>query len=126
MPKPYRLLVCGDREYQDQVLVRDTILQYLDKHPEMEVIMGCAKGADEYAWQTCQELNIPCSRYYAEWQKYGPPAGPIRNKKMVEQEPNMVLAFHDNIDYSKGTLDCKKQAQRRGILVKVICHEENN
>lgn len=42
----------------------------------------------------------------ANWDKYGKKAGPIRNAQMLEEgRPNLVLAFHDNLQFSHGTKD---------------------
>ena len=40
----------------------------------------------------------------AQWSKYGRAAGPLRNTQMLsEGNPDIVLAFHDNIKRSRGT-----------------------
>lgn len=129
---PYRVLICGDREWQDGDLIRRRLIEYKEKYDDLILIVGDCSGADTYARLAAEELGIPLigngphGEYVADWQQHGPPAGPIRNKRMIDAGPNVVLAFHDNIDYSKGTKDCTRQAQKRGILVKVITHIEEN
>lgn len=56
----------------------------------------------------------------AEWEKYGKSAGPIRNRQMLDENPDLVIAFHDDIESSKGTKDCIKEAEKRGIEVQLI------
>ena len=38
----------------------------------------------------------------------------VRNKKMLDMNPDLVIAFHDDIENSKGTKDCIKEAEKRG------------
>lgn len=123
---PYRILICGDRSWDDGELILHHLGLYKDKHDDMELIVGDCTGADAYAANAAVQLEIPYRVFVADWSSQGPPAGPIRNKKMVDEKPSVVLAFHDNIDYSRGTKDCTRQAQKQGILVKVITHIEEN
>lgn len=59
-------------------------------------------GADQIAEQWAKEKDIPCMVFKAEWQKYGKAAGPKRNKEMLDFADE-VIAFHDNLNSSKGT-----------------------
>ena len=58
----------------------------------------------------------------ADWKKYGRAAGPIRNKQMLnEGKPDLVLAFHTNIENSKGTksmIQIAKKSEIKIILIK--------
>lgn len=55
----------------------------------------------------------------ADWKRYGKAAGPIRNQQMIDEgKPDLVLAFHENINESRGTKDMVARA--RGIGIKVI------
>lgn len=56
----------------------------------------------------------------AEWEKFGKAAGPIRNIEMLNENPDLVLAFHNDLSKSKGTAHTVKTAQKRGLKVKVI------
>ena len=45
-------------------------------------------------------------RYPADWDRHGRQAGVIRNRQMItEGNPNLVVAFHADIERSKGTKD---------------------
>jgi hypothetical protein len=39
---------------------------------------------------------------------------------MLDTKPDLVIAFHEDIESSKGTKDCIKEARRRGIAVDVV------
>lgn len=59
-------------------------------------------------------MGFPVERYPADWERYGKRAGPIRNRKMLDQGPDLVVAFGGD----KGTADCVREARRRGIAVR--------
>lgn len=112
-----KILVCGDRHYSRASFIRAR----LNRIPRLAVIIhGGAKGADTLAGEIAKELGFTVVPIYAEWDKYGRIAGPIRNRKMLDLKPELVIAFHDDIENSKGTKDCVQEAKRRGISVEVI------
>lgn len=120
---PYRVLVSGDRFWEDGELIRYHLEKLKKQHDDLELIVGDCSGADTYAKNSAIDLEIPYREFKANWNE-GARGGPIRNQKMVNCDPNVVLAFHDNIDFSRGTKDCVRKAQKRSILVKVITHTE--
>jgi hypothetical protein len=54
----------------------------------------------------------------AEWDRFGRRAGIIRNREMLDLNPDLVLAF--SLNYSNGTEDVIIEAQKRGFHTKVI------
>jgi hypothetical protein len=90
-----------------------------DLQPEV-VIEGEAKGADTLARQAAEYFGIPVLAYPANWDRYGAAAGPIRNRQMLmEGCPDAVVAFHNDIQTSKGTKNMIAQALKQGLLVMV-------
>src|SRR5690349_15013859 len=68
------------------------------------LIQGGCRGADRLVADYCRNKNIKCITVPALWSEYGKAAGPIRNKEMLDTyRPDIVLAFHDNLELSKGT-----------------------
>jgi hypothetical protein len=85
------------------------------------VIEGGAAGADTIAGERADYYGIPHCTFKANWGYYGKAAGPIRNRWMLEfGMPERVVAFHSNIEESKGTANMVKCARRAGIQVEVI------
>ena len=111
-----RVLVCGDRYWNDWQYLYDTLDELKDK---IDVIIeGEAPGADTMALRWAKDSGIPVERYPAQWDKYGKSAGPIRNKQMLDEgKPDLVIAFHANISASRGTKNMISQAQAAGIQV---------
>ena len=112
-----KVLVCGDRNWQDIA----TMYNYLDKHdpPITIIIEGACRGADLMGGQWAKDRGILLVEMPAEWKdekgNYRPWAGPERNGKMLDEKPDLVLAFHNDIKRSKGTRNCLRQASIRKI-----------
>ena len=85
------------------------------------LIAGGAPGVDTLAaqWARTALPNRRCLILRAQWDIHGKAAGPIRNREMLDLQPDIVIAFHDNLAQSKGTKDCVEEAVRRGIPVAV-------
>lgn len=90
--------------------------------PLTEIVHGDAAGADKMCGYVAEKLGYPVHKIPANWSKFGRAAGPIRNREMLKQHPDigLVLAFHDDIEHSKGTKDMITRARAAGIPVNVI------
>ncbi len=64
-----------------------------------------AKGADELGRAWALSLGIPLKKFYADWDKYGKRAGPIRNKQMAEYADAAIILWDGK---SKGSMNLKK------------------
>ena len=118
-----KVLICGDRNWTDH----DLIHSWLDKLCDCginTVIEGEARGADIIAREEAEGMNMTVLPFPAEWKRYGRGAGPIRNRQMLNEKPDLVVAFHDYIEMSAGTKDCITQARRLSILALVVSHKE--
>lgn len=80
---------------------------------DLMIIEGGAKGADETAREWAKELEVRYNTVFADWERYGKSAGHIRNKKMLEESPDFVLAFPGG----RGTENMIYQAKQIGIPV---------
>lgn len=112
-----KVLICGDRFWDDYWTIYDEISK-LNK--DTIIIHGAAKGADIMGATIALKLGFTVNAFPAKWLQYGKAAGPIRNRQMLDQNPDLVIAFHNDIENSKGTKDCKKEAEKRGIEVRLI------
>jgi len=120
-----RILFCGDRHWSNYKIICDVMA---DLDPDVDVVIeGGAKGADILAAAAADYFDIPVLTFPADWKKYGRAAGPVRNTQMLtEGKPDMVLAFHDDIDSSKGTRNMVEQAKKKGIPVRVYNSKGEN
>ena len=110
-----RVLVCGSRTWTDA----RAIGARLSRLPAgTTIIHGAARGADSLAGRAAARLRLPVEASPADWAGEGRAAGFLRNRRMLDTRPNLVLAFWDG--RSRGTLDCVEEATRRGIPVEIV------
>jgi hypothetical protein len=115
-----KILICGDRDWHDQYLIARRIHELCVKF-DLTVVHGDCRGADRIAGSRAEAFGCKVKAYPAEWDKYGRAAGPIRNKQMlVEEDPELVIGFHEDIRKSKGTRDMLRIAFKAGKFVELI------
>ena len=116
------VLVCGGRNYTDRASLFNS-LDRLEREigkPFRGLIHGSAKGADRLAaeWQALRIIynkQLWSAGYPADWDKHGPAAGPIRNQRMLDNNPGveLVIAFPGG----RGTADMVRRAKAKGLTV---------
>lgn len=107
-----RILVCGSRDWTDQTPIYRELSQY---PPGTVVIHGACRGADQLAGHVARMLSFEVLEFPADW-SLGKKAGPMRNERMLrEGKPDVVLAFHPNVEWSHGTADMLRRAVRKGV-----------
>ena len=107
-----KVLFCGDRNWDNEAPIRTALLELL---PDTIIIHGGARGADKIAGRIAKEMGFTVVEVPANWEKYGKAAGSIRNREMLSLGPELVFAFHKNINESKGTKHMLKIAKDAGI-----------
>lgn len=110
-----KILVCGGRNYANREFVFSTLNTI---HASYEggitcVVHGDAAGADSIADEWAREESIRRLPYPANWKKNGKAAGPIRNGRMLAENPDiaLVVAFPGGT----GTEDMIRKAEAAGI-----------
>lgn len=112
-----KILICGNRNWHDTTKIYNRLKQ-LPKNTE--IIHGACRGADQTAGTIAKQLGLKVTEYPALWHIYGNAAGPIRNRQMLNQKPDLVIAFHSDITHSKGTADTLNEAKHRNIKTELI------
>lgn len=116
-----QILICGSREWDNFEVIRNTFRELKIEGDKYTIIHGGCSGADSIAGFIAKEMGCKVQVFTADWKTYGKRAGPIRNQKMLDiGKPDMILAFHNKIETSKGTLDLISRAQNKGLQVKLI------
>jgi hypothetical protein len=116
-----RVLICGDRNWTDREAIRAWLCKLQDEGYNV-LIEGGANGADRIAEQEARLVGgFEVLEFPADWGKFGRAAGPIRNKQMLtEGKPELVIAFHPDLNNSKGTKNMVTQATKAGVTVIVV------
>ena len=111
------VLVCGGRAYRDHRTLGRELDRVHAESPISLVVVGAATGADSLAWAWAVNRGIAWKAFRAEWESFGRAAGPIRNKRMLDEaKPDLVIAFPGN----SGTKDMCTRAREAGVPVTVI------
>lgn len=118
-----KVLVTGGRHFRNRNWLWAGLDRLYTLHPITMLIEGGAEGADRYAsewvaWTNqsagfglIQHITVP-----AEWAQFGRSAGHIRNAKMADLGPDVVLAAPGG----KGTANMIETARKRGIQVVLL------
>jgi hypothetical protein len=105
-----KIAIVGYRNYYNynefKIKIDEILKDYQDN---LMIISGGASGTDAMAKRYAIENKIIYKEHTAEWNKYGMSAGPIRNKKIVE-DSDIVIAFVSK--YSKGTINTVNEANK--------------
>lgn len=126
--RTWKVVVCGSRNWSHRPIIDarlDRLLDELPRGDRLVIFEGGAKGADRMAreWAKSKAFlfrhddddRVSVTTFFADWKRYGTNAGPIRNQRMLNAEPDRVLAFHEAIAESRGTRDILNQASSRNI-----------
>jgi hypothetical protein len=129
----------GSRTWTDVPLLEDTLLltwhdALQDGYTGIELLHGCADGADTIAGQWARRNGLLVRERPADWEgpcgpecppghrrrnrrgtEYCPLAGPRRNQRMVDEHPLLFVAAHHR--GSSGTADCIRRARAANIPV---------
>jgi hypothetical protein len=122
----HKILVTGDREWTDIPRVVDELRNY---RPGTILVHGACRGADIICAAVAEALRFEVRGYPADWTTFKRAAGPIRNQQMldVENRPDepidLCLAFHNNIDQSRGTADMLRRVEKATIVWKLCTTE---
>lgn len=109
-----RVLVCGSRDWDDIHAIR---MRLVTLDPSTEIIHGGAPGADRIAGWLAEDFDFTVREFPANWDNYGKKAGILRNLKMLDEHPDLVIAFQRGA--SRGTQHTIDSARHRGIPVEV-------
>lgn len=126
-----KILVTGSRVYSDYpTVMRAVAIAIYDLSQkgakDITIMHGNAPGADRLVVEFINKeektlaqhgVRVTLKAFPADWDKHGSKAGPIRNKQMVDEQPDVVLAFLQHGEPNRGTLGTVKMAKAAGITV---------
>jgi hypothetical protein len=117
------ILICGDRNWTDfkeiDSFLDSILLEY--RRQDITIVEGDCRGADKIAGFIAFGKGMKVRKEPADWKKYGKAAGPIRNQYMLDKyKPDMVVAFHNDYENSKGTKDMCERAKTANIYTVLV------
>jgi predicted Rossmann-fold nucleotide-binding protein len=108
-----RVIVCGGRNYRNEAEIARRLGAFHARHGIECIIHGGYRGLDRLAARWGERNGIPTLAVLADWNRYGDAAGPIRNRAMLREKPDAVIAFEGG----NGTADMIRQALFAGLQV---------
>jgi YspA, cpYpsA-related SLOG family len=111
-----RVLVTGGRDFSDRTLLFEALDRLHAAHGFTVLIHGDANGADRLSGEWATARGVSVEAHPADWKRHGRAAGPIRNQKMLEEKPELVVAFPGG----KGTADMVSKARQAGLEVVMV------
>jgi hypothetical protein len=117
----FRVIVTGSRQLADHRPVWDALYRLVAEHGHLTVVHGgCPNGADRYASLWASDNACATEVIYpADWDRHGIAAGPIRNRAMVADGADLVLAFPQLGGKNRGTRHCVRTAHAAELPVNI-------
>jgi hypothetical protein len=115
-----RVIIAGGRDFNDMAaLERAVEASGFDKPPyRIDVVLsGAATGADKLGEIWADRKLRCCTRFKAEWDRYGKAAGPRRNMHMATLADALIA-----LPGGRGTANMIEVARKMGL--KVYVHAE--
>ena len=107
-----KVIIAGSRAITDKALVMQVVQD--SNFDITEVVSGKCRGVDRLGELIADDLNVPVTPFPADWNTWGPAAGPIRNAQMASYADALVAVLDRE---SRGTRDMIKQARKKGLAV---------
>jgi hypothetical protein len=117
------IIVTGSREWPEPTAVWRELFAVANVHGGLRVAVGdCRSGVDAHTRSWCRANTHQCRwvEYRAQWWRFGRAAGPIRNLRMVAENPDAHECVAFPMPGSVGTRRCMEAAERAGIPVREI------
>ena len=114
----FRVIIAGSRYWDDFDLLTkrcDSVLRDVVHRYNIEIVSGCARGADRLGERYAKLRGYRIARFPALWDEHGRGAGFIRNKQMAEYA-DALIAFP--LGKSSGTRHMIRTAKELGMPVR--------
>lgn len=120
----FKVMVTGSRAYTDYNTILAAFTRITDKHGKCLLIHGAARGADTLAARAAAQLGWDIEPHpVTNWRNadgsVNRAAGHQRNARMLDREPDGVIAFFQPGEKNAGTRGAATNAQKRGI--QLVC-----
>lgn len=113
-----KVIIAGGRDFNNYPLLKekcDSILSNIDG--SIEVVCGCADGADLLGKRYAEERGYSVNYFPANWNLYKRGAGPVRNREMAEYGDALILFWDGK---SRGSANMLKEAEAKGLKTRII------
>lgn len=113
-----------DLSVYDEAIIQAMLIEYgVDDSESIDRLHhgACPTGVDAWVDTLAKGWPLQVKRHPAHWTTEGKAAGPIRNRRMIEEaEPNMCFAFPRRGEENKGTRDFIQACLAAQVDVQII------
>jgi hypothetical protein len=113
----FKVIIAGGRDFKDYEKLEKFCNVILKNKKEIQIVCGCASGADELGKKYAFEKNYKIIYFPANWKEFPRSAGIVRNKEMADYA-DALIAFWDG--KSKGTENMIDQAKKNNLKIRII------
>jgi len=114
----YKVIIAGGREFNDYIRLCKVCDYYLCNKEDIEIVSGCARGADSLAIQYAKDRGYPIKKFPANWD-LGKRAGYLRNVEMAEYGDALIAFWNEE---SRGTKHMIDIANNLNLKVRVCTY----
>jgi len=111
-----KIIIAGGRGFNDYERLCSYCDYLLQNKDDIEIVSGCARGADKLGERYAEERGYPIKRFPADWGTFGNSAGYRRNKEMADYA-DALIAFWDG--KSKGTQHMINIADKQSLKLRI-------
>lgn len=108
-----KICVCGGRNYAEYKVLSKVLNEARQIYGTFTLVHGDARGADTMAKNWAISHEVEYIAYPAQWDEFGNAAGYIRNRQMLEQGFDLLIAFPGG----RGTANMISITNQAGIPV---------
>ena len=133
MSKEMRVIITGGKEFNNyEVLAtkcNEVLRNYNNGILPVRIVSGGARGTDTLGEVYAKEMGYELSVFPADWDKYGKPAGTLRNVQMAkfateDENIGLLIAFWDT--KSRGTSHMLRTARDYGMNIEIKVYHESD
>lgn len=119
--QPFKVIVAGGREFHLHPGSRDLLWHHLplilcNKLPNVIIVSGTQKGADQMGEQWAAENGLEVEKFYPDWSN-GKRGGPERNRRMADVANALILFWDGSSSGSKSMLEIAKSKR---LLIRIV------
>ena len=118
-----KVIIAGGRDFNDYDQLRSYCDYLLQNKDEIEVVSGCARGADKLGERYAEERGYAIKRFPADWGTHGKSAGYLRNEEMADYADALIV-FWDG--QSKGTEHMINIAEKESLKIRIRRYEKQD
>ena len=115
-----KTIIAGSRSITDKEVVLRAVKE--SGFNITEVVSGKAPGVDTLGEEIAEDMGVPVKPFPANWTKYGPAAGFLRNSEMAEYADVLIAVWDGE---SPGTADMIHKMGKRKKTVFVLKEKKN-